>query len=227
MALWQQLLAHKSYRKISKMANNEEVYGLNLSNKNIPTHHFPGCLSEKMHRLSFPIGRTRANQTELIHAEVFGPIYISTPSGARYFTLFIDDFSGWHHVYFLIHKAWRFSKTTKAFYIPFVQRIKVNSSVRRSNRGYQTEVSALNHWHPTHQSRMSQLNGFWSRSQPSICQEFLPWTVGRDHRICRVHSESSDQQQPQQHLTNFGMVKNKTSLTCGFLAQSLMSISQR
>ena len=107
MALWHQRLAHTSYRTISKMATNEEVHGLNIpNNKATPTHPCPGCLSGKMHRLPFPIGRTRANQTgQLIHADVCGPMHVPTPSGARFFVLFTDDFSGWRHVCFLKHKS--------------------------------------------------------------------------------------------------------------------------
>ena len=107
MALWHQRLAHTSYKTISKMANNKEVHGLNLpDNKAILIRHCPGCLSGKMHRLPFPIGRTRADQTgQLIHADVCGPMHIPTPSGARFFVLFTDDFSKSRHVYFLKHKS--------------------------------------------------------------------------------------------------------------------------
>jgi hypothetical protein len=77
MALWHQRLAHTSYRIVSKMANNEEVYELNLpNNKATPNHHCLVCLSGKMHRLPFPIRRTRANQIgQLIHADVCGPMH--------------------------------------------------------------------------------------------------------------------------------------------------------
>lgn len=86
------------------MATNEAVDGLILpTNKVNPIHPCIGCLSGKMHRLPFPSGRTRANQVgQLIHADVCGP---TTPSGARFFLLFTDDFSGWRHVYFLKQKS--------------------------------------------------------------------------------------------------------------------------
>lgn len=58
-----------------------------------------------MHRLPFPVGRTRANQVgQLIHADVCGPMHVTTPSGARFFLLPSDDFSGWRHVFFLKQK---------------------------------------------------------------------------------------------------------------------------
>jgi hypothetical protein len=87
--LWHQRLAHTSYKTISKMANNKEVHGLNQpDNKAIPRR------------------RTRADQTgQLIHADVCGPMHIPTPSGARFFVLFTDDFSKSRHVYFLKHKS--------------------------------------------------------------------------------------------------------------------------
>jgi transposase InsO family protein len=107
VTLWHQRLAHTSYKTMSKMANNKEVHGLNLpDNKAIPIRQCPGCLAGKMHRLPFPTGRTRAEQTgQLIHADVCGPMHIPTPSGARFFVLFTDDFSKSRHVYFLKHKS--------------------------------------------------------------------------------------------------------------------------
>ena len=59
-----------------------------------------------MHRSPFPIGRTKASQIgQLIHSDVCGPMHVTTPGGARYFVLFIDDFSGWRAVYFLKQKS--------------------------------------------------------------------------------------------------------------------------
>lgn len=42
---------------------------------------------------------------KLIHADVCGPMHVTNPSGARFFVLFTDDFSGWRHVYFLKQKS--------------------------------------------------------------------------------------------------------------------------
>ena len=40
------------------------------------------------------IGRTRAKQVgQLIHADVCGPMQVTTPGGSRFFTMFTDDFS--------------------------------------------------------------------------------------------------------------------------------------
>jgi hypothetical protein len=89
------------------MARNGAVEGLILpTNITTPNHPCIGCMAGKMHRLPFPVGRTRANQVgQLIHADVCGPMHVTTPSGARFFLLLTDDFSGWRHVFFLKQKS--------------------------------------------------------------------------------------------------------------------------
>ena len=107
IALWHQRLAHISCKKISAMASQKVVYGLIIPLDGvIPTAPCLGCMSGKMHRSPFPIGRTRANQIgQLIHSDVCGPMQVPTPKGSRYFVLFTDDYSGWRVVYFIREKS--------------------------------------------------------------------------------------------------------------------------
>ena len=107
LAIWHQRLAHTSYKTIIKMASNSIVDGLTIpADKIIPNHPCVGCVAEKMHRSPFPIGRTRANQVgQLIHADVCGPMHVTTPNGAKFFVLFTDDFSGRRHVNFMKQKC--------------------------------------------------------------------------------------------------------------------------
>jgi transposase InsO family protein len=153
---------------MSKMANNKEVHGLNLpDNKAIPIRQCPGCLAGKMHRLPFPTGRTRAEQTgQLIHADVCGPMHIPTPSGARFFVLFTDDFSKSRHVYFLKHKS-----EVAEFFKDYTSLLRSETGnlihTLRSDNGGEFISSAFKTWlsdrsirfessarPPTHQSRM-------------------------------------------------------------------------
>ena len=89
------------------MASRNLVDGLIIpSDGVIPSAPCLGCLSGKMHRSPFPVGRTRATQIgQLIHSDVCGPMQVSTPKGCRFFVLFTDDFSGWRVVYFLKEKS--------------------------------------------------------------------------------------------------------------------------
>jgi transposase InsO family protein len=107
MAIWHQRLTHTSYKTIIKMASDNVVDGLTIpSDKVVPYHPCVGCVAGKMHRSPFPIRRTRANQSgQLIHAYVCGPMHVTTPSGARFFVLFTDEFSGLRQVYFMKQKA--------------------------------------------------------------------------------------------------------------------------
>jgi transposase InsO family protein len=104
--IWHQRFAHVNHQTINKMCCQQLVDGLHM----IPNDGSPilcsGCAYGKMHRLPFPSGRVRAKQVgQLIHSDVCGPMQTSTPSGARYFVSFQDDFSGWRVVRFLRNKS--------------------------------------------------------------------------------------------------------------------------
>lgn len=89
------------------MASKNLVEGLIFSVHRHSTNSLClGCVSGKAHRSPFPAGRTRANQVgQLIQSDVCGPFNTETPGGARYFVVFIDDFSGWRAVFFLKRKS--------------------------------------------------------------------------------------------------------------------------
>lgn len=73
------------------------------------------CVSGKMQRSPFPVGRTRANEVgQLIYSDVCGPMHVVTPSGSGFFVLFTDDYSGWRCVYFLKQKS-EVAETFKAY----------------------------------------------------------------------------------------------------------------
>jgi hypothetical protein len=107
IAVWHQRLAHKSHKTISKMFRNGVVNGLNLRTDDFTTTQLClGCVSGKMQRSPFPVGRSRAKEVgQLIHSDVCGPMHVATPAGSRFFVLFTDDYSGWRCVYFLKNKS--------------------------------------------------------------------------------------------------------------------------
>lgn len=105
-AVCHQRLAHISYKTISKMHSLNLVDGLLLQDNRIQAEPCLGCAYGKMMRSPFPVGRTRATQSgQLIHSDVCGPIYVTTPGGAKFFTLFTGDYSGWRVVFFIRQKS--------------------------------------------------------------------------------------------------------------------------
>lgn len=106
LSTWHRRLAHVSYNTILKMASSRAVDGLDLANTIVPSEPCTGCSYGKHQRHQFPIGRNRATYTgQLIHSDLCGPMERATPSGALYFVLFIDDYSGWRFIYFLRYKS--------------------------------------------------------------------------------------------------------------------------
>ena len=106
LSTWHEQLAHVSNNSILIMANQKLVVGLNLSS-NHSDSKVPcvGCTLGKMHRSTFPQGRTRGTFIgSLVHSDVCGPITPSTPAGSRYFVTFKDDYSNWTTAHFLKSK---------------------------------------------------------------------------------------------------------------------------
>ena len=111
ISTWHRRLAHVSYNTIVKMASSGVVDGLDIASAVIPSEPCTGCAYGKHQRLKFPVGRVRATYTgQLIHSDLCGPMEKATPNGARYFVLFIDDYSGWRFIFFLKHKSEAASK---------------------------------------------------------------------------------------------------------------------
>ena len=104
--IWHQRFAHTNYKTISKMFSSNMVDGLAFNEQKIPDEPCLGCAFGKMTRSPFPVGRVRATQIgQLVHADLCGPMHVSSPKGAKYFALFTDDYSGWRVVFFLQQKS--------------------------------------------------------------------------------------------------------------------------
>lgn len=179
MAVWHQRLGHVSCDRIRKMGTANMVNGLAIIESRGQDHFCQGCTYGKHHRLPFPIGgRTRAKKTgELIHADVCGSMSTPSPSGARYFVLFTDDYSGYSVIIFIKEK----SEVAEHFQ-KYVQRVEIEigncvNTLRSDNggefigreftewmkkKGIRHETSA-----PTHLSKTWFLSGkidlWWSQ----------------------------------------------------------------
>jgi hypothetical protein len=89
------------------MATLGSVAGLALFNDKLHlSTHCRGCLLGKMSRASFLSTRTRGTHVgDIVHSDVCGPIQICTPSGARFFVTFKDDFSSFCEIHLLKRKS--------------------------------------------------------------------------------------------------------------------------
>lgn len=71
---------------------------------------------------------------DLIHSDVCGPMQTETPSGRKYFVIFIDDYSKYMFIYLLKNKSEVFEKI-----IEFIEKIKTSfqkkPKIMRSDRG--------------------------------------------------------------------------------------------
>ena len=90
---------------------------------------------EKKNGARFPSGATRAKGIlELIHNDVFGHVPIPSLGKSMYYVSFIDDFSRYTWIYFLINKSEVFDKL-KEFKALVENQTKKKIKVFRTNNG--------------------------------------------------------------------------------------------
>ena len=101
--LWHFKFGYVSYANLRQMFSNSMVTG--LPKLKTPRHHiFSSCASGKQHRASFPLEASHRT-LELVHADLAGPMEVSTLGGSRYYMLLVDDFSQKSWVCFLSKKS--------------------------------------------------------------------------------------------------------------------------
>lgn len=102
---WHRRLGHVNSNYLNQMS--EAVEGLNLVEKvNITKSTCSTCCEGKQSRLPFKHVGTRADDVlKVIHTDICGPMEVSSIGGAKYFLLFIDDYSRMIFVYFLRNKS--------------------------------------------------------------------------------------------------------------------------
>ena len=99
--LWHKRLGHVNFKAMQLMSKNHMAHGMPLVNQ--PNEICDGCLMSKQTRKPFPTKSNFSAKTalELIHLDLCGPIFPSTPAGNRYFMLLVDDYSRMMWVYML------------------------------------------------------------------------------------------------------------------------------
>lgn len=108
--LWHRRLAHINSQDMNKMRNI--VDGLSYENNfDITKSKCTTCCEGKQERLPFShVGERSTETLHRIHTDLCGPMETSSLNGARYFILFVDDFSRMTFIYFLKKKNEAFTK---------------------------------------------------------------------------------------------------------------------
>jgi transposase InsO family protein len=136
LELWHRRLGHLNIKGVHALQNM--VSGMNLGNMPCPTSSFvcEGCIEGKQHRKPFPSdGGMRATKPlEIVHSDVCGPMRTTSLGGARYFVMYIDDFSRKVWVYLLKSKGECLEKF-KEFKALVEKQSEYKIKVFRSNNG--------------------------------------------------------------------------------------------
>jgi len=106
---WHRCLGHISFDKVKQLADYHSEMIIDGSHTN-PTCE--SCIAAKQTRTpnSSPATRTTTAPLQLIHTDLAGPMKTTSLGGARYYVLFIDDYSRYIVVYILRQKSETFAK---------------------------------------------------------------------------------------------------------------------
>ena len=100
--LWHMRLGHMGERGMLELHKRDLLNGVKACKMDFCKY----CVYGKQHRVSFKTGvHTSKEVLDYVHSDVWGPVTVSSHSGAHYFVSFIDDYSRKVWVYFLKHKS--------------------------------------------------------------------------------------------------------------------------
>lgn len=105
LKLWHERFGrHAGSNTIKRMVASKLVSGIKISRSD--EFFCEPCQYGKAHRLPFhkSVEYKKCHVGERFHSDVCGPMSVESLGGARYFVVFIDDASGYKHVYFVRSK---------------------------------------------------------------------------------------------------------------------------
>ena len=107
MHLWHKRFGHPSPEIFCEIGKNDEIADAPSADFNRSMlQNCNGCDLGKMTNHPYKAIGSRSHQIlELVHTDLCGPMKKPSLSGARYFMIFVDDFSRKTFVYFLRHKS--------------------------------------------------------------------------------------------------------------------------
>lgn len=99
--LWHMRLGHMSLKGMTELSKRGLLDGKSTGSLEFCEH----CVFGKQKRVSFSAGIHRTKGTlDYIHSDLWGPSRQVSKGGARYFLIFVDDYSRKVWIYFLKHK---------------------------------------------------------------------------------------------------------------------------
>lgn len=103
---WHRRLGHINSNDMNKMKRCGLVDGLDYSDTFATSKlNCEICCEGKQSRLPFATGSRATEILQIVHSDVCGPMESKSIGGARYFLLFIDDYSRMTFIYFLKAKS--------------------------------------------------------------------------------------------------------------------------
>jgi hypothetical protein len=137
LQVWHQRLGHVHHNMIKSMIRNDTVDGLTVLNSADDNQLCSGCAYGKNHKATFPWNDDRQKKTnagDLIHLDICGPMSVNTVSGAKYYSLFKDDATGYRVIYCMAKKSETFL-CFKCFVTLLEIETKLKVRTLRSDRG--------------------------------------------------------------------------------------------
>ena len=174
--LWHFRFGHLNFNGLRLLAKKEMVTGLPLLGDF--NQMCEGCIFGKLHRDSFPVGKSRRAQhpLELVHSDICGPMENVSHGGNKYFLTFIDDYSRRTWVYFLKQKSECFN-IFREFKIYVEKQCGRSLKMFRSDRGGEYSSNEFSVFCKSHgikhqftASYSPQQNGVAERKNRTICE---------------------------------------------------------
>lgn len=101
--LWHRRFGHINESRLEQMAKNKIVSGLFIDEDEKET--CDACIMAKHHRVNFKeYFRTKATKFGKLHVDTCGPMPVESLGGAKYFVLFVDEYSNFRFIKFIHNK---------------------------------------------------------------------------------------------------------------------------
>jgi hypothetical protein len=116
LEFWYYHLGHLNVKSVNTLQNVVSGMKFDKCFCSISLLLCEACIKGKQHRVAFPNkgGRRATEPLEIIHSDVCGPMRTTFMGGARYFVIFIDDFS-WHVWLYVLKFKWNCFEKFKEF----------------------------------------------------------------------------------------------------------------
>ncbi|GJY31338.1 putative ribonuclease H-like domain-containing protein [Tanacetum coccineum] len=142
--LWHRRLGHVNFKNINKLVKGHLVRGL-PSKVFVNDHTCVACKKGKQHKASCKakLERIIRKPLELLHMDLFGPVFVESINKKRYCLVVTDDFSRFSWVFFLATKD-ETSEILCKFIIGLENQLNHNVKIIRCDNGTEFKNHAMN-----------------------------------------------------------------------------------